>query len=82
MKNSSCFRKQDIFYGLMPKNRDKYALFLTKLFSHTHRINVLKKGKTSTSYLSPSWHATCDVASNLRSPEFVCTTYAEGEYNI
>ena len=29
-----------------------------------HRINVLKK-QTSTSYLSPSWHVTCVVASNL-----------------
>ena len=47
-----------------------------------HRINVLKKGKSSTSYLSPSWHATCVVASNLRSPEFGCLTYAEGEYSI
>ena len=42
-----------------------------------HRINVIK-GKTSTSYLSRSWHATCVVASNLRSPEFGCITYAEG----
>ena len=47
-----------------------------------HRTNVLKKGKTTTSYLSPSWHATCVVASNLRSPEFGCITYAEGEYSI
>ena len=47
-----------------------------------HRINVFKKAKTSTSYLSPSWHATCAVASNLRSPEFGCIMYAEAEYSI
>ena len=48
-----------------------------------HRINVLKKEcKTSTSCLSPTLHATCVIASNSRSPEFDCITYAEGEYSI
>ena len=36
----------------------------------------------SSSTMSPSRHATCVVASNLRSPEFGCITYAEGEYSI
>ena len=73
-----CHREMLFKTLLMPKNRDKYALFLHKLFTPFSFVNVLKKGKTSTSYLSPSWHATCVVASNLRSPEFGCITYAEG----
>ena len=48
-------------------------------FSPNSLLTRLKKGKTSTSYLSPSWHATFVVASNLRSPEFGCITYAEGD---
>ena len=42
-----------------------------------YRINVIES-KTTNSYLSPSWHALCVIASNLRSPEFGCITYAEG----
>ena len=67
---------------LMAKNRYKPALFLPKLFAQTSLYKCLKKDKTSTSYLSPSWHATCVVASNLRSPEFGCITSAEDEYSI
>ena len=65
---------------LIAKNRDKYALFLRKLFAHTSSYDRLKKGKTSTSYLSPSRHATYVVASNLRSPEFGCITSEEGVF--
>ena len=32
---------QNVTYG--KKNRDKYALFVPKLFAHTSSLNVLKK---------------------------------------
>ena len=73
---------QNVTYGESRKNRDKYALFSPNSLLTLHHINVLKKGKTSTSFLSPSWHATCVVASNLRSQEFGCIMYAVGEYSI
>ena len=53
--------------------------FSTNSLLTRHRINVLKKAKHR---LFTCRHATYVVASNLRSPEFGCITYAEGEYSI